>query len=120
MLPVWIIAIIPGALYYTHDPGGINTSSTAFLVASIALLPFIAGFFLVRSGGGIGLAMAGAASISLANLLTVGPGHLTTTAGLLAFGGFVIDVLMFSAVPQAVCGAIGGFIARMIYSKPGK
>ncbi|HHJ15675.1 MAG TPA: hypothetical protein ENJ80_03160 [Gammaproteobacteria bacterium] len=119
MLPVWIIAIIPGALHYTRDPGGINTLDTAFLITLIALLPFVAGFFLVRAGGGIGIAMAGAASISLVNLLTVGPGYFTMTASLLVFGGFIIDVLLFSAVPQAICGAIGGFTARMFHSRHG-
>jgi len=87
------------------------------MVISSVLLPFIAGFFIVSYGGGIGLSILGGISISAATILVVVISYLIISAGFTAFFGFILATLMFSVAPQAFFGAMGGLVGRKVYAK---
>ena len=117
LLPIWLAEFVITGLLHAFGPEEVTTVSTALMVVSIVLLPFIAGLRVVRSGGGIGMAILGAVSISVVSILTVGVSYLISSTGLTAFGGYIIATLMFSVVPQVIFGFVGGLVARKTYAK---
>jgi len=117
LFPIWIIELVLGGLYHVFGPEEATTLSTILMVVSIVLLPFVAGLRVVRAGGNIGFAVLGAVSISIVTIFVVGISYLATSAGFMAFAGFVIATLMFSVIPQAILGALGGLVGNKVYAK---
>ena len=117
LLPIWLTEIVLIGLLHAFGSEEVTIVSTALMVVSVVLLPFIAGFRVVRSGGGFGLAILGAVSISVVSILTVGVSYLISSSGFMAFGGYIIATLMFSVIPQVIFGSVGGLVARKTYAK---
>ena len=90
----------------------IKNLSTLLMLISIIFLPFIAGILIGRNGGNIGIAILGAVSISVINILTIGVIYLINSVEVMAFGGVIISTLMFYVVPQIIFGGVGGIVAR--------
>jgi hypothetical protein len=76
LLPIWLTEFALTGLLHAFGSEEVTIVSTALMVVSIVLLPFIAGLRVVRSGGGISLAILGAVSISVVSILTVGVSYL--------------------------------------------
>jgi hypothetical protein len=117
LLPIWLTEVVLTGLLHAFGPEEVTIVSTALMVVSIVLLPFIAGFRVVRSGGGVGLAILGGVSISVVSILTVGVSYLISSSDFMAFVGYIIATLMFSVIPQVISGSVGGLVARKTYAK---
>ena len=115
--PIWAIELVLGGLYHAFGPEEVTTLSNVLMFVSSVLLPFIAGLLIVRAGGNIGLAVFGGVSISAASIIVVAVSYLVTSAGFMEFFGFFIATLMFSVVPKALFGAVGGVVGRKVYAK---
>ncbi len=116
--PIWVVELTLGGLHHIFGSEEVTTLSNILMFVSSMLLPFIAGLLIVRAGGNIGLGVLGGISISAASILTVAVSYLIISAGFMAFFGFIIATVMFSVMPQALFGAVGGLVSRKVYAKP--
>lgn len=113
---LWLIAVVLAAVHvlaFAPESGHIGALDIFNLLLTVGLLPFGAGFFCGRGGRTSVIATGAAgASIAVATIVGVGVAYLASASGWLAFGGFVVATAMFTLIPSAVIGVIGGWVAR--------
>lgn len=109
--PVWAAEFLLSAAQWAFASG--QTIHTVFFVASVVVLPFVAGVRAVRSGGGLRFASLCGLSVSLASLLFVAVAYLFQSGPWgEPFLGFVIATVLFALAPQALFGLVGGWVVR--------
>jgi hypothetical protein len=113
--PIWTIELLLSGIYLLWGPEEVTALSNSLYAISTMALPLLAGLFIVRAGGGIGLAILGGTSISLVSVFAVAVHYFVVSAGFSAFLGFVFATLIFSVGIQAIFGAFGGLLGRKVF-----
>lgn len=113
---LWLIAVILAAahaLAFASQSAAIGALNVFNLAITVGLLPLVAGFICARNGRASVIATGAAgASITVATIVGVGLAYLVLTPGWLAFTGFILATSMFTLIPSALIGIIGGWVAR--------
>jgi lipopolysaccharide export LptBFGC system permease protein LptF len=117
LMPIWIIQIVLDTVQQSIGTDEITFYTNFMLILSNLVLPIVAGACVVRRGGSIGMAIAGALSISLVSIFIVAIGFTLKSAGIEAIAGYIIATIMFAVVPQIVFGVIGGYLGKKLYAK---
>ena len=117
ILPFWLTMLVLTILFYFYGAEYTVIIKIILRILSYVLLPLFVGFFVVRSGGGVKFAIIGGVSISSAMILAVAIGDLIASSDFSTLYVFFVATLVYAVAPQAIFGALGGFVARRIFVK---
>ena len=115
--PIWTIELVITGLHQTFGPTEATTWSTMSFLLSVIVLPVIAGIRVASAGGTIGISVLGGISIAAASIVAVAVGYMMEGVGLEAFGGFALATAMYSVLPQALFGSVGGLIGKRVNAR---
>jgi predicted permease len=113
---LWLVAMVLAVIHvlvFSSESVQIDAVHLFNLLVTVGVLPFAAGFICRRrlKTSLIATGAAGA-SITVATIGDVGVAYLVTASGWPAFAGFILATAMFTLIPSAVIGVIGGWVAR--------
>jgi hypothetical protein len=118
LMPIWIVQIVLDSFQQIFGTAEITGFTYIILALSYVVLPIFVGTRVVRNGGTVKMAIAGALSISLVSIIIVAISFLLKNTDAQAIFGYVLATIMFAILPQILFGCIGYFFGKKLYVNP--